>query len=94
MPSDPNSNHSWDQKMAWENATWKAEANNDPTIMGYFANYAKEVNSLGFKKVVIRLGYEFDGGWNPFGNLNVMSNMPTITSRPGATSSPRCGLEG
>ncbi len=97
MPSDPNSNHSWDQKMAWENATWKAEANNDPTIMGYFANYAKEVNSLGFKKVVIRLGYEFDGGWNPFGNLNVMSNMPNnhiaawrnivTTMRPGRIKS-------
>ena len=76
MPSDPKSNDSWDQKLAWENATWQAEANNDPTIMGYFANYAKEVDDLGFKSVIIRLGYEFDGGWNPFGNLNVMSNMP------------------
>ena len=44
--------------------------------MAYFANYAKEVNDLGFKKVIVRLGYEFDGGWNPFGNLNVMSKMP------------------
>lgn len=76
MPSDPDQNHSWDQKLAWENATWKAEAANDPTLMAYFANYAKEVNDLGFKSVIIRLGYEFDGGWNPFGNLNVMSDMP------------------
>lgn len=76
MPSDPKQNDSWDQKLAWENATWKAEAANDPTIMGYFANYAKEVDDLGFKSVIIRLGYEFDGGWNPFGNLNVMSDMP------------------
>ncbi|MBV9850271.1 MAG: hypothetical protein JO250_11400 [Armatimonadetes bacterium] len=76
MPWDPNQNDTWDQKMAWENATWKAEANNDPTIMGYFANYAREVDDLGFRHVIIRLGYEFDGGWNPFGNLNVMSDMP------------------
>ena len=76
MPSDPTSSHSWDQKLAWENTTWQKEADNDPEIMAYFANYAKEVNTLGFKKVVIRLGYEFDGGWNPFGNLNVMSKMP------------------
>lgn len=76
MPSDPKQNDSWDQKLAWENATWKAEAANDPTIMGYFANYAKEVDEGGFKSVIIRLGYEFDGGWNPFGNLNVMSDMP------------------
>ncbi|BDI32439.1 hypothetical protein CCAX7_44900 [Capsulimonas corticalis] len=76
MPADPNGNDSWNQKLAWEDATWQAEANNDPTIMSYFANYAQEVNSLGFKKVIVRLGYEFDGGWNPFGNLNVMSNMP------------------
>ena len=76
MPADPDTSHSWDQKLAWENATWKAEAANDPTIMGYFANYAKEVNDLGFKSVIIRIGYEFDGGWNPFGNLNVMSDMP------------------
>lgn len=76
MPWDPNKDDSWDQKLAWENATWKAEANNDPTLMGYFANYAKEVDGLGFQHVIIRLGYEFDGGWNPFGNLNVMSDMP------------------
>ena len=76
MPSDPNAGDSWNQKLAWEDATWQKEAANDPTIMGYFANYAQEVDSLGFNKVIIRLGYEFDGGWNPFGNLNVMSNMP------------------
>lgn len=76
MPSDPSGSDSWNQKLAWEDATWQKEAANDPTIMGYFANYAKEVDSLGFGKVIIRLGYEFDGGWNPFGNLNVMSNMP------------------
>ena len=76
MPSDPTANHTWDQKLAWENATWQKEADNDPEIMAYFANYAQEVNTLGFKKVTIRLGYEFDGGWNPFGNLNVMSKMP------------------
>ena len=76
MPWDPDTSHTWEQKMAWENATWKAEAANDPVLMGYFANYAKEVNDLGFKSVIIRIGYEFDGGWNPFGNLNVMSDMP------------------
>lgn len=76
MPWDPEQSHSWEQKLAWENATWKAEAANDPTLMGYFANYAKELNDLGFQNVIIRLGYEFDGGWNPFGNLNVMSDMP------------------
>ena len=76
MPSDPNGNDSWNQKLAWEDSQWKLEAANDPTLMAYFAQFAKEVDSLGFKKVVIRLGYEFDGGWNPFGNLNVMSDMP------------------
>ncbi len=76
MPGDPNTNDSWDQKLAWENQQWKAEAANDPALMAYFANYAKEVDSLGFTSVIIRLGYEFDGGWNPFGNLNVMSDMP------------------
>jgi len=76
MPGDPNGNDSWNQKLAWEDQQWQLEAKNDPTTMAYFANYAREVNSLGFKKVIIRLGYEFDGGWNPFGNLNVMSNMP------------------
>ena len=76
MPSDPTQNHSWDEKLAWENATWQKEADNDPVIMGYFAGYAKEVDDLGFQSVIIRLGYEFDGGWNPFGNLNVMSKMP------------------
>ncbi len=76
MPFDPNTNDTWAQKLAWEDQQWQLEANNDPTTMGYFANYAREVNSLGFKKVVIRLGYEFDGGWDPYGNLNSMSNMP------------------
>ncbi|MDQ2688038.1 MAG: hypothetical protein M3Y28_09255, partial [Armatimonadota bacterium] len=76
MPWDPDQKHSWDEKLAWENATWKAEAANDPTLMGYFANYAKEVDDLGFQNVIIRLGYEFDGGWNSFGNLNAMSDMP------------------
>ena len=76
MPSDPNSSDSWNQKLAWEDKTWQAEAGNDPTIMGYFANYAKEIDAAGFQHVIIRLGYEFDGGWNPFGNLNVMSHMP------------------
>ncbi len=76
MPSDPNAGDSWDQKLAWENNTWQREADNDPELMAYFANYAKEVDDLGFQSVIIRLGYEFDGGWNPFGNLNVMSHMP------------------
>ena len=76
MPSDPNSSDTWTQKLAWEDQQWQLEAANDPTLMGYFANYAQEVDSLGFTKVTIRLGYEFDGGWNPFGNLNSMSNMP------------------
>ncbi len=76
MPWDPNPNDSWSQKLAWENQQWQLEAANDPTLMGYFANYAQEVDALGFSKVTIRLGYEFDGGWNPFGNLNAMSNMP------------------
>lgn len=76
MPWDPEKNATWEQKLAWENKQWQLEADKDPVLMDHFANYAKEVTSLGFKKVVIRLGYEFDGGWNPFGNLNVMKNMP------------------
>jgi hypothetical protein len=81
MPSDPNQNDSWDKKLAWENNEWQLEANNDPTAMAYFANFAKELDNgsngfAPFTSVIIRLGYEFDGGWNPFGNLNVMSNMP------------------
>ena len=81
MPYDPNQNDSWDQKLAWANKEWQLEADNDPATMTYFANYAKEIDNganglLPFKNVIIRLGYEFDGGWNPFGNLNVMSNMP------------------
>jgi len=86
MPLDPNYGagtyaDGWNEEMAWENQQWQLEANNDPTIMAYFANYAQEVDngaggSGAFNNVIIRLGYEFDGGWNPFGNLNVMSNMP------------------
>lgn len=76
MPWDPKPDATWDQKLSWENSTWQAEADSDKTIMGYFANYAKEVDALGFKSVIIRLGYEFDGGWNPYGNLNALSNMP------------------
>ena len=81
MPSDPNGNDSWDKKLAWENKTWQLEADNDPATMAYFATYAQELDkgSTGFgafKGAIIRLGYEFDGGWNPFGNLNVMSKMP------------------
>ena len=81
MPWDPNEKDTWDQKLAWENKTWQLEADNNPATMAYFANFAKEIDNgsggfTGFKSVIIRLGYEFDGGWNPFGNLNVMSNMP------------------
>jgi hypothetical protein len=81
MPSDPNGNDTWEQKLAWENKTWQREADNDPEIMAYFATYAQELDKgsggfEGFQSVIIRLGYEFDGGWNPFGNLNVMSKMP------------------
>ena len=81
MPSDPNGNDSWNDKLAWENKTWQREADNDPEIMAYFANYAKELDAGSggfgaFQHVIIRLGYEFDGGWNPFGNLNAMSKMP------------------
>ena len=81
MPSDPNGNDPWEKKLAWENKTWQLEADNDPATMAYFATYAQELDkgSLGFgafKGAIIRLGYEFDGGWNPFGNLNAMSKMP------------------
>jgi hypothetical protein len=81
MPWDPNGNDSWDQKLAWENKTWQREADNDPETMAYFASFAQELDKGSggfgaFHSVVIRLGYEFDGGWNPFGNLNVMSKMP------------------
>jgi len=81
MPSDPNGNDTWEQKLAWENKTWQREADNDPEIMAYFATYAQELDKGSggfgaFRSVIIRLGYEFDGGWNPFGNLNVMSKMP------------------
>ena len=39
-------------------------------------HYSGYVPSVAAKSVIVRLGYEFDGGWNPYGNLNVMSNMP------------------
>lgn len=81
MPWDPTASHSWDEKLAWENKMWQREADNDPETMAHFASYARELDagSTGFgafKSVIIRLGYEFDGGWNPFGNLNAMSKMP------------------
>ncbi len=81
MPSDPNANDPWEKKLAWEDKTWQLEADGDPATMAYFATYAQELDkgSTGFgafRSVIIRLGYEFDGGWNPFGNLNAMSKMP------------------
>ena len=81
MPWDPNGNDTWEQKLAWENKMWQREADNDPEVMAHFATYARELNQGSggfgpFHRVIIRLGYEFDGGWNPFGNLNVMSKMP------------------
>ena len=39
-------------------------------------HYSGYVASVAAKSVIVRLGYEFDGGWNPYGNLNTMSNMP------------------
>ena len=39
-------------------------------------HYSGYVPSVAAKGVIVRLGYEFDGGWNPYGNLNVMSNVP------------------
>ena len=81
MPWDPSPNDTWEQKLAWEDKTWQREADGDPEILARFATFARELDEGsggfgGFHSVVIRLGYEFDGGWNPFGNLNVMSHMP------------------
>ena len=69
---------------------WALEAANDPATMQHFVQFAKNVlvtagtnnnwsGSYASKpptSVIVRLGYEFDGGWNPFGNLNVRANMP------------------
>ena len=67
--------------LAYEDQQWQLEAAGDPATMAYFASYAQDVdNGSGgyapFQKVIIRLGYEFDGFWNPFGSLNQISNMP------------------
>ena len=73
-----------------EDQTWALEAANDPATMQHFIQFAKNlyatpdsnnhwsgyVPSTAPKSVIVRLGYEFDGGWDPYGNLNAMSNMP------------------
>ena len=71
--------------------TWALEAANDPATMQHFVQFAANVlctpgmtnnhwsgyvASVAAKSVIVRLGYEFDGGWNPYGNLSGMSNMP------------------
>ena len=76
MPYDTTASDSWDQKMAWESRMWQNEANNDPETMAHFVNLGKNIVKWNYKSVIIRMDYEFDGGWDPYGNLNVMGGMP------------------
>lgn len=76
MPYDPNTGDSWERKLAWEDKQWQLEADNDPAIMQHFVNLGNHIVDWHYKSVIIRMDYEFDGGWDPYGNLNVMSGMP------------------
>ena len=76
MPYDPTQNHSWNEKLAWAGKTWQLEADNDPATMAHFVTLGENLAKWNYKSVIIRMDYEFDGGWNPYGNLNVMPNMP------------------
>ena len=76
MPYDSTPGATWEQKLKWEDKQWQLEAKNDPTVMQHFVNLGNHIVDWHYKSVIIRLDYEFDGGWNPYGNLNVMSDMP------------------
>ena len=76
LPYDPVQSHSWNEKLAWAGKTWQLEADNDPATMQHFVALGNNIASWHFKSVIIRMDYEFDGGWDPYGNLNVMPNMP------------------
>ncbi len=76
MPYDPESSHSWEQKLAWADKQWQLEADNDPAVMQHFVNLGNNIVDWKYKSVIIRLDYEFDGGWDPYGNLNAMHGMP------------------
>ncbi len=76
MPYDPVQSDSWNQKLAWAGKTWQLEADNDPATMQHFVTLGNNIAQWNFKSVIIRMDYEFDGGWDPYGNLNVMPNMP------------------
>ena len=76
MPYDSTNSASWDQKLAWANKQWQLEANNDPALMQHFVNLGNHIVDWHFKSIILRMDYEFDGGWDPYGNLNVMSGMP------------------
>ena len=76
MPYDSTPGATWEQKLAWENKQWQLEASNDPAVMQHFVTLANHLVDWHFKSVILRMDYEFDGGWDPYGNLNVMSGMP------------------
>ena len=76
LPYDPTQSHSWNEKLAWAGKTWQLEADNDPATMQHFVTLGNNIANWHFKSVIIRMDYEFDGGWDPYGNLNVMPNMP------------------
>ena len=71
MPYSP---HGYD--TTWEGQQWQLEANNDPATMQHFVNLGNNIASWNYKSVIIRMDYEFDGGWDPYGNLNVIPGMP------------------
>lgn len=76
MPYDPTPGATWPQKLAWEDKQWQLEAANDPAVMQHFVNLGNHLVDWHYQSVIIRMDYEFDGGWDPYGNLNAMSNMP------------------
>lgn len=71
MPYSP---HGYD--LAWEGRQWQLEADNDPAAMQHFVTLGSHIAGWHYKSVIIRMDYEFDGGWDPYGNLNVIPNMP------------------
>ena len=76
MPYDATPGATWDQKMAWEDKQWQLEAANDPAVMQHFVNLGNHLVDWHYKSVILRMDYEFDGGWDPYGNLNTKSGMP------------------
>ncbi|BDI32539.1 hypothetical protein CCAX7_45900 [Capsulimonas corticalis] len=74
IASTPYSPHGYD--TAWEGEQWRLEAENDPATMQHFVNLANNIVAWNYKSVIIRMDYEFDGGWIPYGNLNAIPGMP------------------